>query len=78
MQPVALQSLSELERASLQELALFQLQERLPVGHLSLDRGTGERRGEEGQDGRGQDRKLLPRGLRLSHSCCSPLHHSPG
>ncbi|XP_074407975.1 rho GTPase-activating protein 36 [Zonotrichia albicollis] len=38
MQPVALQSLSELERASLQELALFQLQERLPVGHLSLDR----------------------------------------
>ncbi|XP_077642748.1 rho GTPase-activating protein 36 [Lonchura striata] len=38
MQPVALQSLSELERASLQELALFRLQERLPVGHLSLDR----------------------------------------
>ncbi|XP_030128627.2 rho GTPase-activating protein 36 isoform X1 [Taeniopygia guttata] len=37
MQPVALQSLSELERAILQELALFQLQERLPVGHLSLD-----------------------------------------
>lgn len=59
MQPVALQSLSELERASLQELALFQLQQRLPVGHLSLDRGTG---GEEGQDGRGQGRRLLPRG----------------
>ncbi|XP_066189947.1 rho GTPase-activating protein 36 [Sylvia atricapilla] len=38
MQPVALQSLSELERASLQELALFRLQERLPQGHLSLDR----------------------------------------
>ncbi|XP_008639445.1 PREDICTED: rho GTPase-activating protein 36 [Corvus brachyrhynchos] len=38
MQPVALQSLSELERASLQELALFWLQERLLVGHLSLDR----------------------------------------
>ncbi|XP_066058756.1 rho GTPase-activating protein 36 [Chamaea fasciata] len=38
MQPMALQSLSELERASLQELALFRLQERLPVGHLSLDR----------------------------------------
>uniref|UniRef100_A0A8C5TX73 Rho-GAP domain-containing protein n=1 Tax=Malurus cyaneus samueli TaxID=2593467 RepID=A0A8C5TX73_9PASS len=33
MQPMALQSLSELERASLQELALFRLQERLLVGH---------------------------------------------
>ncbi|TRZ11017.1 hypothetical protein HGM15179_016092 [Zosterops borbonicus] len=38
MQPVALQSLSELERASLQELALFRLQERLPGGPLSPDR----------------------------------------
>ncbi|RMB98212.1 hypothetical protein DUI87_25115 [Hirundo rustica rustica] len=38
MQPTALQSLSELERASLQELALFRLQERLPGGHLTLDR----------------------------------------
>lgn len=42
MQPVALQNLSELERARLQELALFRLQERLPGGHLSLDRGTGD------------------------------------
>ncbi|XP_056347140.1 rho GTPase-activating protein 36 isoform X2 [Oenanthe melanoleuca] len=38
MQPAALQSLSELERASLQELALFRLRERLPGAQLSLDR----------------------------------------
>ncbi|XP_061862661.1 rho GTPase-activating protein 36 isoform X2 [Colius striatus] len=36
MQPVALHSLSELERASLQEIALYQLQEKLLVGDLSL------------------------------------------
>uniref|UniRef100_A0A8B9D6M6 Rho-GAP domain-containing protein n=1 Tax=Anser cygnoides TaxID=8845 RepID=A0A8B9D6M6_ANSCY len=36
MQPVSLHSLSELERASLQELALYQLQEKLLVGDLSL------------------------------------------
>lgn len=53
MQPVALQSLSELERASLQELALFRLQERLPGGPLSPDRGTGDR--VEGGDNRGQE-----------------------
>lgn len=56
---MALQSLSELERASLQELALFRLQERLLVGHLSLDRGTGVR---EGRGGGAWDRSLLPRG----------------
>ncbi|XP_051646970.1 rho GTPase-activating protein 36 isoform X3 [Manacus candei] len=38
MQPVALQSLSELERASLQELALYRLQEKLLVGDFNLDR----------------------------------------
>ncbi|XP_010223973.1 PREDICTED: rho GTPase-activating protein 6-like [Tinamus guttatus] len=36
MQPVPLHNLSELERASLQELALYQLQEKLLVGDLSL------------------------------------------
>ncbi|KAM6056967.1 rho GTPase-activating protein 36 isoform 2-T3 [Theristicus caerulescens] len=36
MQPVPLHSLSELERASLQEIALYQLQEKLLVGDLSL------------------------------------------
>uniref|UniRef100_A0A663EFT8 Rho-GAP domain-containing protein n=1 Tax=Aquila chrysaetos chrysaetos TaxID=223781 RepID=A0A663EFT8_AQUCH len=36
MQPVALHSLSELERASLQEIALYQLQKKLLVGDLSL------------------------------------------
>ncbi|XP_068265485.1 uncharacterized protein [Nyctibius grandis] len=36
MQPVPLHSLSELERASLQELALYQLQEKLRLGDLSL------------------------------------------
>ncbi|KAL2304545.1 hypothetical protein Nmel_013301 [Mimus melanotis] len=41
MEPVPLQSLSELERASLQELALFRLRERLPGGQLSLDRVFG-------------------------------------
>lgn len=39
MQPVSLHSLSELERASLQELALYQLQEKLLVGDLSLAKG---------------------------------------
>lgn len=62
MQPVALQSLSELERASLQELALFWLQERLLVGHLRLDRGTGgtgwdRRDRREGRGGKGWDRR---------------------
>lgn len=41
MQPVSLHSLSELERASLQELALYQLQEKLLVGDLSLAKGRG-------------------------------------
>ncbi|KAM6381677.1 rho GTPase-activating protein 36 [Pluvialis apricaria] len=36
MQPVPLHSLSELERASLQEIALYQLQEKMLVGDLSL------------------------------------------
>ncbi|XP_064015333.1 rho GTPase-activating protein 36 [Pogoniulus pusillus] len=36
MQPMALHSLSELERASLQEIALYKLQEKLLVGDLSL------------------------------------------
>uniref|UniRef100_A0A8C4U8E8 Rho GTPase activating protein 36 n=1 Tax=Falco tinnunculus TaxID=100819 RepID=A0A8C4U8E8_FALTI len=36
MQPVPLHSLSELERASLQEIALYQLQEKLLVGDVSL------------------------------------------
>ncbi|XP_071613892.1 rho GTPase-activating protein 36 [Heliangelus exortis] len=36
MQPVPLHSLSELERDSLQEIALFQLQEKHLVGNLSL------------------------------------------
>ncbi|XP_062490976.1 rho GTPase-activating protein 6-like isoform X1 [Pezoporus occidentalis] len=36
MQPVPLHSLSELERASLQEIALYQLQEKLLLGDLSL------------------------------------------
>ncbi|XP_074739122.1 rho GTPase-activating protein 36 isoform X1 [Strix uralensis] len=36
MQPVPLHSLSELERASLQEISLYQLQEKLLVGDLSL------------------------------------------
>lgn len=36
MQPVSLHSLSELERASLRELALYQLQKKLLVGDLSL------------------------------------------
>ncbi|XP_062441048.1 rho GTPase-activating protein 36 [Rhea pennata] len=36
MQPVPLHSLSELERACLQELALYHLQEKLLVGDLSL------------------------------------------
>ncbi|KAK4810225.1 hypothetical protein QYF61_012394 [Mycteria americana] len=36
MQPVPLHSLSELERASLQEIALYQLQEKLLVGDLRL------------------------------------------
>uniref|UniRef100_A0A8C9FJJ7 Rho-GAP domain-containing protein n=2 Tax=Pavo cristatus TaxID=9049 RepID=A0A8C9FJJ7_PAVCR len=38
MQPVSLHSLSELERASLRELALYQLQEKLLVGDLSLSK----------------------------------------
>ncbi|KAM6061677.1 rho GTPase-activating protein 36 isoform 2-T2 [Chlamydotis macqueenii] len=37
MQPAALQSLSELERARLQEIALCQLRGTLPLGRLSLD-----------------------------------------
>lgn len=41
MQPVPLQSLSELERASLQEIALYQLQEKLLLGDLSLAKGRG-------------------------------------
>lgn len=41
MQPVPLHSLSELERASLQEIALYQLQEKLLVGELSLAKGRG-------------------------------------
>jgi len=41
MQPVPLHSLSELERASLREIALCQLQEKLLVGDLSLARGRG-------------------------------------
>ena len=41
MQPVPLHSLSELERASLQEIALYQLQEKLLVGDLSLAKGRG-------------------------------------
>uniref|UniRef100_A0A8D2N6D0 Rho GTPase activating protein 36 n=1 Tax=Zonotrichia albicollis TaxID=44394 RepID=A0A8D2N6D0_ZONAL len=53
--PVALQSLSELERASLQELALFQLQERLPVDgskgmksiRQKLESFSKERKGEQ-------------------------------
>lgn len=82
MQPVALQSLSELERASLQELALFWLQERLLVGHLRLDRGTGgtgwdrrdrregrEGMGQEGGEGEGGRGGSCQGGLRLSHSC---------
>lgn len=73
MQPVALQSLSELERASLQELALFRLQERLPGGPLSPDRGTGDR--VEG--GRTGDRRLLQGGLRLGQWCCSPPAPQP-
>ncbi|XP_035759568.1 rho GTPase-activating protein 6-like [Egretta garzetta] len=36
MQPMPLHSLSELERASLQELALYRLQEKLLLGDLSL------------------------------------------
>ncbi|XP_064319573.1 rho GTPase-activating protein 36 [Phalacrocorax carbo] len=36
MQPLHLHSLSELERATLQEIALYQLQEKLLVGDLSL------------------------------------------
>ncbi|KAM4661060.1 rho GTPase-activating protein 36 isoform 2-T3 [Amazona ochrocephala] len=36
MQPVPLHSLSELERARLQEIALYQLQEKLLLGDLSL------------------------------------------
>lgn len=43
MQPVPLHSLSELERASLQEIALYQLQEKLLVGDLSLTEGRGGR-----------------------------------
>ncbi|XP_010001776.1 PREDICTED: rho GTPase-activating protein 36 [Chaetura pelagica] len=41
MQPVPLHSLSELERASLQEIALYQLQEKLLVGDLSLEKADG-------------------------------------
>lgn len=41
MQPVSLHSLSELERASLRELALYQLQKKLLVGDLSLAKGRG-------------------------------------
>lgn len=69
MQPMALQSLSELERASLQELALFRLQERLPVGHLTLDRGTGTR-GWEGREGMGWE--ALPRGAEAEPHAAHP------
>ncbi|XP_051486600.1 rho GTPase-activating protein 36 [Apus apus] len=41
MQPVPLHSLSELERASLQEIALYQLQEKLLVGDFSLEKADG-------------------------------------
>lgn len=78
MQPVALQSLSELERARLQELALFRLQERLPGGHLSLDRGTGDRRDSMGQEGHDGTRGSCQGMLRLSYSCCSLPAPQPG
>uniref|UniRef100_A0A8B9SBC9 Rho-GAP domain-containing protein n=1 Tax=Apteryx owenii TaxID=8824 RepID=A0A8B9SBC9_APTOW len=61
MQPVPLHSLSELERASLQELALYQLQEKLLVGDLSLAKGR-----------RWEKTVLLREGWHLSHYYNSP------
>lgn len=54
-----LHSLSELERASLQEIALYQLQEKLLLGDLSLAKG------------REWVRMATAEGGELSHSCCS-------
>lgn len=59
MQPVALHSLSELERASLQEIALYQLQKKLLVGDLSLAKGRGWERTAPAEGGLRSEPSLL-------------------
>lgn len=59
MQPVPLHSLSELERASLQEIALYQLQEKLLVGDLSLAKGRGRERTAPAEGGLRSEPLLL-------------------
>uniref|UniRef100_A0A8C0HG46 Rho-GAP domain-containing protein n=1 Tax=Buteo japonicus TaxID=224669 RepID=A0A8C0HG46_9AVES len=58
MQPVALHSLSELERASLQEIALYQLQKKLLVGDLSLAKGRGWERTAPAEGGLRSDKSI--------------------
>lgn len=59
MQPAALHSLSELERASLREIALYQLQKKPLVGDLSLAKGRGWERTAPAEGGQRSEPSLL-------------------